>query len=173
MKYLLQYHNFEFQGGFPAAFSFDGKKISDNEKLSDISHSITSSKKKLVLNAKGDTIFLIIGIKIKQGENKKYFLWSETVINQDEPKTDEEGRYDLIGKQHWLYPPQYLNIYERFDYFLHKSGNFSVCMVDISTWEFTQKLIELSKEYKCKDPQNITFGQFKDDFRREVKRRVP
>ena len=167
MRYLLQYHNFEYQGGFPAS------DAGNDEKIGNILHTITSKKRKLVLNAKGDTIFLVVGIKIKKGENKKYFLWSKTIVNHDEPKPDDDGYYDLVGTQHWLCPPQYLNELDGFDIFLHKSGHFSVCLVDISSWEFTKELIRLSAEFKCKNPMLVSFKQFKENFRNEVNRVIP
>lgn len=103
MRYLIQYHNFEGQGGYPA-------QGVPNLKLSEFTHTISSKKKHYVLNSINDKIFLIVGIKLNKNEKKKYFLWSESIIDDFDKEPDKDGWYNVHSeRQNYLCPPQYIN----------------------------------------------------------------
>ena len=100
MRYLIQYHNFEKnKRGLP------GFGTEPNKKLSEITHTISSTKKSILFNSYNDTIFLILGRKFNKNENKKYFLWSKTIIKVFDKELDKEGYYNAFGKQELMCPP--------------------------------------------------------------------
>lgn len=166
MKYLVQYHNFDLnQGGFP------GYGTKEEEKLSESSHSISSRKKSILFDSYGDTIFLIVGIRFKKNENKKYFLWSKTIIEEVDKVEDEEGFCNAGGRQYLLCPPQLLNEIEGFTEFKRRISNFSLGLMNITTWEFLDQLKQLYQLYKCKNPDQITRIQYIETFKNEVSKK--
>lgn len=164
MRYFIQYHNFEEnEGGFP------GHGTEPDEKLSEIPHSISSKKKSLLFNSLNDTVFLILGRRFNKNENKKYFLWSKTIINRFNKKLDPEGFYNASGIQDLMCPPPRLNKKQGFPEFFETVQHFRWGLQDITHLEFVNKLKELSEEYKCKNPDQITYKQHIDTFKERCK----
>jgi hypothetical protein len=163
MRYLIQYHNFEGQGGYPA------KEAKSIERLSNLTHSISSRKKHYILNSQNDVIFLIVGIKLRKNESKKYFLWSESPIDRFTKKPDNFGWYDAFSdRQRFLCPPQFINDLEGFDELISKANNFSLGLMDISKWKILDQFKDLSNKHKCKNLDQMTWGQFIENFEKEL-----
>jgi hypothetical protein len=163
MKYLIQYHNFEGQGGYPA------KDAKSSDLLSEFTHSISSKKKHYILNSKNDIIFLIVGIRFNQNERKKFFLWSESPIDRFTENPDSDGWYEAYSEKQWfLYPPKCINTLKGFDDFKARTSNFSLGLMDISTWEILDQLKDLSLKYRCNNPNQITWIQYKENFEKEI-----
>lgn len=165
MRYFIQYHNYEGQGGYPA-------QGSPNMKLSEFTHTISSKKKHYVLNSVNDKVFLILGKKLNKNEKKKYFLWSESLIDDFDKEPDKNGWYEMHSeRQSYLCPPQYINDLNGFNELITKSSNFSLGLMDISEWKILNQFINLCNIHKCKNLDEITWKQHIDLFERETLKR--
>ncbi|MDJ0800212.1 MAG: GIY-YIG nuclease family protein [Calothrix sp. MO_167.B12] len=166
-KFWVQYHSFNNLGYLPAEPEAD--------QLSDIicevgdCVSCISTNKRSILNAKGDTVFLIVGI----GKNPtQYYLWSRLVIEEVEI-TEEEGSqyYHAFGDGWLLEQPKRLKT-RPFNYFRSHCGYFAFGFMSINNSPYLDILKHFSERYK---PQisTINFSQYIHDFFQQVIRENP
>ena len=126
-------------------------------------------KEHYILNSKNDIIFLIVGMKLRYQIAKKYSLWSESPIDYFTDKPDKDGWYEAYSdRQYLLCPPQYINDLDGFDELISKANNFSLGLMDISKWKILGDLKDLSKKYKCKNSDQMTWGKFIENFEKEL-----
>jgi hypothetical protein len=147
--FWIQYHNYENLGYLPIETILDESSQVSEEKYEDFLASV-STKKRSVLGAKGDTVFLIVGI----GQTpKQYYLWYSFVIEEVQI-TEEDGDYlyDAFGADGWLLsPPQILNS-SFFDEFRKYCGNFGLGFTAINNSPYLETLKLLSETYKPQNP---------------------
>jgi len=127
-----------------------------------------STRKSAIFNAKGDTIFLIVGI----GQHpKQYYLWSRFVI--EEILIDEEGDflYHAFGQGWLLAPPKYLNS-SSFNEFKSYCGNFGFGLIPINGSPYLKTLKHFSELNKPRRPK-INFRKYVDEFYKQVIRINP
>ncbi len=140
MSFWLQYHNYDNLGYLPGEYETDEENLSSlDTSVYDLS-GITTSKR-IVSNAKGDIVFLIVGYG---GKSKQYLLWSWCVIER--VKNTDDGQFDAFGSGHVLNPPPLLSG-SGFDEFRKQNGNFSLGFRNISSAPFLGRLIELAREH--------------------------
>jgi len=135
-KIWIQYHNNSVMKYWPAE---DVLSYNPNPLLSDAYH-YTTSRKRSVYYSKGDDLFLVVGKKVKN--RTFYFLWTKTIIEDIETRSDDVDDRVLwmIGSQQFCYPPILLNNVPGFYEFLKKVGNFGLGLTSIGDKEFTQNL---------------------------------
>ena len=160
-KFWVQYHNYDKLGYLPAEEMLD--EYGDDEEYGN-PLSCVSTTKRSVLNAQGDTIFLIVGLGQAP---KQYYLWSRKVVEEVEI-TDQEGSfsYDAFGDGWLLDPPQRLNSLA-FNEFKKFCGNFGLGFTSIDNSPYLHTLKELSEVHK---PQsfNINFLKYVESFYAQV-----
>lgn len=138
-SFWIQYHNYEQMGGLPGGLPGYENELG------------ISTNKKSVLNAEGDTVFLIVGI----GEPRRYYFWSRFVVEGIEQVVDEEGKitYNAFGNGWLLNPPQLLNS-EKFSEFQRFCGNFGLGFTKIDNSSYLEILKHLSKTYEPQSSNN-------------------
>jgi len=154
-KIWVQYHNCEKMKGYPAMDIFN--RI-ENPLLIDSTHYITTRKRDL-LYATGDQLFMIIGKKHKFG--KLYFLWTRTLLDSIEIVDHDNDNRVLwaLGDQEFVYPPQLLNGVVGFNEFLKVVGNFCLGLTSIRSHPFS-KTLEASYNTNKYCEGDITFKQY-------------
>jgi hypothetical protein len=109
------------------------------------------TKKRHILKAQGDIVFLIAGIGLKE---KKYFLWSQNLIEHIEE--DHDGFIDAYGAGRVLNPVIKLEG-KNFDEFKRYCGNFGLGFTEITTHPFCEELksyCDLTQIAICKPDEN-------------------
>lgn len=156
-RYWVQYHNYENLGHLPSELEldFDDVQYDSNEFMPGI-----STSKRAVLDAVGDTVFLIVGI----GEHpKQYYLWSQFIIEEvqiAEDHAEGETPYDAFGDGYLMSPPQLLNS-NNFNKFKKHCGNFGFGFMNIVGSPYTAILNQLAEQYKV---TQIEFAKHVEDF---------
>jgi hypothetical protein len=164
-KVWIQYHNYNKLGYLPGELlldDFDNGVERFQDELSGI-----STGKRAILNAKGDTAFLIVGI----GENpKQYYLMYRFVIEDIQIREGAEAAskgemlYDAFGDGWFVNPPQLLNSSD-FDTFRKYCGNFGFGFMAVNRSPYSETLNNLSKLHKS---ENIDFPKYIEKFYSEV-----
>jgi hypothetical protein len=151
MEYFVQYHIY-------GKYGFPGSPASDDERLSEATHVITSSKDYFLKESKSNIVFLILGIVVEKNKRKEYYLWSKTRIR------DFEGD-EAWGKQDYMDPIPCLNQEPGFWDFLKSLGHGGTGLMKVTTWPFTENLINLSEQYICPNPKQTTRGEHINKFK--------
>ncbi|MEA5566940.1 GIY-YIG nuclease family protein [Anabaena sp. UHCC 0399] len=163
-KFWIQYHNYNFLGYLPVEQIIDESLLNEydcDEVLPGI-----STNKRAVLNTKGDTIFLIVGIGEKP---KQYYLWSKFICEETTTSDYENSHfYDAFGSGYLMKSPQFLNSKE-FNEFKRFCGNFGFGFMRIKDSAYLNKLKELSRLNRSTSSK-INFSQYIKDFYTEVTR---
>lgn len=167
-KFWIQYHNYDNLGYLPAEALLN-KHWNDEEYEYDNAISCVSTDKRSILNAQGDTIFLIVGIGNKP---KQYYLWSRLAV--EEVETINEARklsYHAFGNGCLIDPPQLLNS-PSFNDFRKFCGNFGLGFMSINNYPYLETLKHLSESHK---PQGTKLNFFKyiENFYKQVTRVNP
>lgn len=169
-KFWVQYHNYDRLGYVPADSLLE-EYLDDEEyeyECEDVVPCV-STNKRAILNARGDTLFLIVGI----GQNpKQYYLWSVFVIEEVEI-IDEEGEYsyNAFGNGWVLDSPKLLNS-ASFNEFKSLCGNFGFGFMSINNFHYLEKLKHFSGNYKPKTSK-INFLKYVYNFYQQVIRVNP
>lgn len=129
----IQYHDYEQMGGLP-----EGLPGCDRE-------TGISTNQRSALHAKGDVLFLIVGI----GDPKRYYLWSKFVVERIKRVVCELGgfTYNAFGNEWVLNPPQLLNS-EKFYELKHFCRNFELESIRINNSPYLETLKYLAEKYK-------------------------
>ena len=125
-KICLQYHNTGRLGYYPGHL-YDGEE-SETPAMEAVHY--ISTKKREVMNAKGNTVLLIVGVKI--GKTTDYFAWSVMVVEELECFEGENLPYNILGDQVFFRSPMRLNDLKGFREFRHRQGNFGLGFQNIS-----------------------------------------
>lgn len=169
-KFWVQYHNYDRLGYVPADSLLE-EYWDDKEyeyECEDVVPGV-STNKRAIINAKGDTVFLIVGI----GENpKQYYLWSRFAIEEVEI-IDEEGAYsyNAFGNGWLLSSPKLLNS-QSFNKFKSLCGNFGFGFMCINNFHYLENLKHFSEKYKPKTSK-INFLKYVENFYQQVIRVNP
>lgn len=162
-KFWVQYHNYDKLGYLPAETIIDGLIGLEDLPYEDVL-SCVSTNKRAVLNAKGGTVFLIVGIG---KDPKQYYLWSKVIIEEVEV-ADEEGElsYDVFGSGFVLEKPYRLESND-FKDFKKFCGNFGLGFTAIDNSPYLHELIKISEVNKPKKEQ-VNFSNYIQSFYSEV-----
>ncbi|MBP7735491.1 MAG: GIY-YIG nuclease family protein [Spirochaetes bacterium] len=156
-KYYIQYHNYDVEKHFPG--------IDENNlgiPISDISHYI-SSRKNLAAYLDGANVVLVIGISINN--NKLYYIWTRTNVDDLEFIKEENNSYNIIGFQEFI-KPVCLNRIEGFRPFQKRLGNFAYGLSSINGYDFTKIIIDICEKQQvhyampCKDYLDLYKKEF-------------
>ena len=175
-KVIVQYHNYDIADHLPGLP--ETRQERKDTQMTDCSHFI-STKKRMAINSKGDTILMILGIKTDQGV--EYFLWSKTIVEEVYFFDDSDLPINVCGSQQFYETPHYLNELEGFTDFKKKCGNFAYSFQSVINNKFTPILLAISKtdildentkkDITCDHYYNLFFfGNFPEDFIDEVER---
>ncbi|URD50079.1 GIY-YIG nuclease family protein [Chroococcidiopsis sp. CCNUC1] len=158
-KFWIQYHNYDKLGYLPAETLLDYDEYEYESALSCV-----STNKRAILNAEGDTIFLIVGI----GKNPKlYYLWSKIVVEEVEVIDEaEEHYYHAFGNGYLLEQPQLLNS-TAFNKFKEFCGNFGFGLMSVDSSPYLDTLQSIAKTKKPQTPK-INFFQYIEKFYNQV-----
>ncbi|MBD2345161.1 GIY-YIG nuclease family protein [Anabaena subtropica] len=161
-KFWIQYHNYNSLGYLPVEHILDEYLLEEydyDEVLPGI-----STNKRAVLNTKGDTIFLIVGIGEKP---KQYYLWSAFICEEKTISEYEDSYfYGAFGSGHLMKSPQLLNSKE-FNEFKSFCGNFGFGFMRIKDSPYLNRLKELSENHKPKSLK-FNFKNYIKDFYAQV-----
>ncbi len=119
VKHWIQYHSIYQNGTLPA-----GEALEGNDKAVETVHYI-STKKRSVINSKGDIVYLIIGAKIERNPKTQYFIWSKTYIEEIDFLDNINLSFNISGDQYLFENPIHLNSVIGFEEFRKKMGNFA------------------------------------------------
>lgn len=161
-KFWIQYHNYEKLDYLPCEQILDIYDQDDYEDINPLSS--VSTNKRAILDAQGDTVFLIVGI----GTNpKQYYLWSRLVVEEVQV-TGEEGElsYDALGDGWLLDSPQLLNS-ESFNEFKKFCGNFGLGLTSINNSTYLETLKIISESHKPKTSK-FNFLNYVEKFYTQV-----
>ncbi|MGI0488000.1 GIY-YIG nuclease family protein [Pantanalinema rosaneae CENA516] len=155
----IQYHKYNELGHIPGELELDNGE--GDPELAGL-----STGKRAILNAKGDTAYLIVGIGYKP--QQYYLLYRFTVeeIQIREDAVDQKGSmsYDAFGNGWFIDPPQLLNS-PQFNEFQKYCGNFAFGLMAVDKSPYLKILEELSERYKAKE---VDFSKYIEDFYTKV-----
>ena len=160
-KFWTQYHNYNKLGYLPGELMLD--ECDDViEKYQDALSGVSTGKR-AILNAKGDTVFLVVGI----GDNpKQYYLLYRFIIEDIQIKADAEANqkgemlYDAFGDGWFVNPPQLLNSSD-FDGFKKHCGNFGFGFMAVDKSPYLKTLEDVSEKHRA---ENIDFPKYIEEF---------
>lgn len=157
----IQYHDYDAMGFLP------GEAIAYSPQLDQYEDALfgLSTGARAILDAKGDTVFRIVGI----GNPKQYYLISQFTIEDvpvcpDLAPGHKEMLYEAYGAGWVLDPPQLLNSNE-FEWFKSQCGDFEFGLMSVATLPYVQTLCALSERNKA---ANLTYTDYVQNFYRSV-----
>ena len=139
MKYWVQYHNYDNLGYLPGSYEVAFTDLSALD-TADFEVSCVTTKKRMIRDAIGDTVFFIVGYG---GRTKRYVLWSWCLLTEVTEREDD--RFDARGTGQVLNPPAELTGAE-FEQFKRQNGNFGLGFQQVTNSTFLPRLIALSEQ---------------------------
>ncbi|MBH8574334.1 GIY-YIG nuclease family protein [Nostocaceae cyanobacterium CENA369] len=162
-KFWVQYHNYDNLGYVPGDSIIDDYGTQEEFGSEDLVSCISTNKRS-ILNAQGDTVFLIVGIGVNP---KQYYLWSKLIIEEVEI-ADEYGAqsYHGFGNGWLMNSPVLLNSIP-FNQFKSYCGNFGFGFMSIRDNSYLSHLKDLSETNRLGVAQ-INFDNYINDFYNQV-----
>lgn len=158
----IQYHDYDKMGYLP------GEAIAhspQNEQYEDALFGLSTATR-AILDAKGDTVFRIVGI----GNPKQYYLISRFTIEDipvhpdADPAHNGEMVYDAYGSGWVLNPPQQLNSNE-FERFKAQCGDFDFGLMSVTNLPYVKTLFSVSEKHKA---EGLPYPDYVQSFYQSV-----